>query len=77
MSGKHDIENHQISVKFPHELFRKIEVRAQEMGITPGQYVRFHMNELLMKMKLSDEDKKIVAERLIYGTTFKKNKGAK
>jgi hypothetical protein len=72
MGGQHDISNHQIAVKFPQELFRKIEVKATERKMTAGQYIRFELGEMLLNVKLSDSDMKIVADRIRYGTTFKK-----
>lgn len=72
MAGVHDKENHQIAIKFPQELFRKIEIKAAERKMSPGQYIRFELSESLLRMKLSDADLKLVAERIRLGTTFKK-----
>jgi len=77
MAGIHSKENHQIAIKFPHELFRKIELKAAEMHMSPGQYIRFELNEKLLNMKLSARDLELVAKRIIHGTSFKNKKGDK
>jgi hypothetical protein len=77
MAGIHGKENHQISIKIPHELFRKIEIQAAERHMSAGQYIRFVINEQLLKMKLSPRDLEIVAKRILNGTTFKNKKGDK
>jgi|GEM_PF-5476468 len=72
MAGIHNKANHQITIKFPQELFRKIEVKALERNMTPGQYIRFEMSELLYKTKLSQKDLEVVAKRILNGTSFRK-----
>jgi hypothetical protein len=77
MAGIHNRENHQIAIKLSQELFRKIEIKAAERGMTPGQYIRFELGEMLRTVKLSQLDLEIIAKRLLNGTTFKNKKGAK
>ncbi len=32
MAGQHNLHNHQIALKFPHQVWRQIEIDAEKLG---------------------------------------------
>lgn len=64
MPNQHDLHNHQISVKFPHPVWRQIEKRADESAMTPGQYIRDVVTLKVADVPLTAADAKIIQERL-------------
>lgn len=64
MSGQHDLQNHQISVKFHHKLWLQIENEAARRCMKPGEYIRWVINEEIGGIPLSANDAQIVAVRI-------------
>jgi len=64
MAGQHDLEKHQIAVKFHHKLWRQIEKAAEKKEMTPGEYIRWVTTESVGKIPLSAQDAQIVADRI-------------
>lgn len=64
MPSQHSPKNHMITIKFPEELYRKIELKAAERKMNPSQYIRWVLSEHLVDVVLSVEDLKIVFERI-------------
>lgn len=64
MAGQHNLQNHQIAVKFHHSVFRQIEKAAEEKKMTPGEYIRWVTTEKVQSMELTAEDAALIAERI-------------
>lgn len=64
MSGQHDLHKHQIAVKFPHRIWRQIEIAAQARQMKPGEFIRFVVSEKVDSIKLSAEDAQLIADRI-------------
>jgi len=64
MSGQHDLHKHQIAVKFPHRIWRQIEIAAQARQMKPGEFIRFVVSEKVDSIELSAEDAQLIADRI-------------
>lgn len=64
MSGVHDTEKHQISVKFHHRIWRQIEKAAAEQGMAEGPFIRWVVTNQVDSVPLSADDARLIAERI-------------
>ena len=64
MSGQHDLHKHQIAVKFPHRVWRQIEIAAAARQMRPSEYIRFVVSENVDAVELSAEDAQLIADRI-------------
>lgn len=64
MAGQHDPSKHQIAVKFPHQVWRQIELAANERKMTPGEYIRWVVGREVEAIELSPEDAQLIANRI-------------
>lgn len=64
MSGQHNLHNHQISVKFPHPVWRQIEKCAEEQHKSPGVFIRDELTLKVANTPLSAEDAQLIADRI-------------
>lgn len=65
MPGQHDLKNHQIAVKFPHQVWRQIEKAAEaDHGKTPGKYIRDVVTLAVGDVELNAEDAMVIAQRI-------------
>lgn len=64
MSNQHDLHKHQIAVKFPHRIWRQIELAARARQMKPGEYIRFVVSEAVDSIELTAEDAQIIANRI-------------
>jgi hypothetical protein len=64
MSNQHDPRKHQIAVKFPHRVWRQIELAANERKMTPGEYIRWVVGREVDAVELTPEDAQIIADRI-------------
>lgn len=65
MAGQHDLHNHQIAVKFPHHIWRRIELAAEaDKAKTPGVFIRDTIIDKVLDIPLSAEDAQIIADRI-------------
>ncbi len=64
MSSQHDLSKHQIAVKFPHQVWRQIEIAATSHKMTPGEYIRWVVGREVDAVELSPEDAQIIADRI-------------
>lgn len=64
MSSQHDLRKHQIAVKFPHRVWRQIEIAASEHRMTPGEYIRWVVGREVDAVELTPEDARLIADRI-------------
>lgn len=64
MSNQHDLSKHQIAVKFPHRVWRQIEISANERKMTPGEYIRWVVGREVDAVELTPEDAQLIADRI-------------
>jgi len=64
MSSQHDLHKHQIAVKFPHRIWRQIEIAAAARKMKPGEYIRFVVSEAVDSIELTADDAQIIADRI-------------
>ena len=64
MANQHKLSNHQIAVKFPHQVWRRIEKAARANGMTPGQYIRLVVGREVELIDLTPEDAQLIADRI-------------
>lgn len=64
MAGQHDLEKHQIAVKFHHRPWRQIEKDAELHHMTPGEYIRWVVMNKVESVPLTAADAKLIAERI-------------
>ena len=64
MAGQHNLHNHQIAVKFPHQVWRQIEIDAEKKDMTPGEYIRWVTSKEVESIPLSSDDALIIASRI-------------
>ena len=65
MPGQHSLKNHQIAVKFSHQVWRQIEkAAAADHGKEPGVYIRDVVTVAVGNIELTAEDAEIIASRL-------------
>lgn len=65
MPGKHDLNKHQIAVKFTHQVWRQIEkAAAAEKGKTPGEFIRDQITLVVGNIELTSEDLMLIASRV-------------
>lgn len=64
MANQHDLSKHQIAVKFPHSVWRQIEIAAAERKMTPGEYIRWVVGREVDAVELTPEDAQLIADRI-------------
>ena len=64
MAGQHDLHKHQIAVKFPHRIWRQIELMAEARQMTPSEYIRFTVSSNVDAQTLTAEDAQLIADRI-------------
>ena len=64
MASQHDLHKHQIAVKFPHRVWRQIEIAAEARQMKPGQFIRFVVSEEVDSVELTAEDAQLIADRI-------------
>jgi hypothetical protein len=64
MPNQHDPHNHQIAIKFPHPVWRQIEICAEAQHKTPGVYIRDELTLHVANTPLTAEDAQIIADRI-------------
>lgn len=64
MPNQHDKAKHQIAVKFPHRVWRQIEIAAEQHKMKPGEYIRWVVWREVDEIELSPEDAQLVADRI-------------
>ena len=64
MAGQHNLHNHQIAIKFPHPVWRQIEIASEQRGMTPGEYIRWNTTKNVEAIPLSAADAQIIADRI-------------
>lgn len=64
MSNQHDLGKHQIAIKFPHRVWRQIEIAANDHKMKPGEYIRWVVGREVDAIDLTAEDAQIIADRI-------------
>lgn len=64
MPSMHDPSKHQIAVKFPHRVWRQIEIAAKTHSMTPGEYIRWVVGREVDAIELTAEDAQLIADRI-------------
>ena len=64
MPSKHDPNKHQIAVKFPHRVWRQIEIAAKNHSMKPGEYIRWVVGREVDAVELTAEDAQLIADRI-------------
>lgn len=64
MANQHKLSNHQIAVKFPHQVWRQIELSAHDHKMSPGEYIRWVVGREVEAVELSPEDALLIATRI-------------
>ena len=64
MPGKHDLRNHQIALKLPHETWRRVEKDAATHRMIPSAYLRWVITEAVRHVELTPEDIDLIAARI-------------
>ena len=64
MPNQHDLSKHQLAVKFPHHMWRQIEIASQERKMKPGEFVRWVVGREVEAIELTAEDAQIIADRI-------------
>lgn len=64
MPSQHDPSKHQIAVKFPHQVWRQIEIAAEQHNMTPGEYIRWVVGREVEAVELTPEDAQLIADRI-------------
>ena len=64
MSNQHDLSKHQIAVKFPHPVWRQIEIAASERKMKPGEYIRWVVGRNVEAVELTPQDAQLIADRI-------------
>ncbi len=64
MSNQHDLQKHQIAVKFHHRVWRQIEIAATARQMKPGEYIRFVVSEAVDSVELTPDDAQLIADRI-------------
>lgn len=64
MSNQHDLSKHQISIKFPHEMWRQIEKAAADRKMSPGEYIRDAVYREVKTVELTAEDLAMIDGRV-------------
>lgn len=64
MSSQHDLHKHQIAVKFPHRIWRQIEIAASARQMVPGEFIRFVVSEKVDNVELTAADAQLIADRI-------------
>ncbi len=64
VANQHDLSKHQIAVKFPHQVWRQIELAASERKMTPGEYIRWVVGREVESIELTPEDAQLIANRI-------------
>ena len=64
MSNQHDLSKHQIAVKFPHHVWRQIEIAASERRMKPGEYIRWVVGRNVEAVELTPQDAQLIADRI-------------
>lgn len=64
MAGQHSLSNHQITIKFPHPIWRQIELEAADHHMTEGEYIRWKTTQAVESRELTPEDAMIIASRI-------------
>ena len=64
MAGQHDKKKHQIAVKFPHRVWRQIEIASGYHKMKPSQFIRWNVTEAVDSIELTSKDAEIIASRI-------------
>lgn len=64
MPSQHDLQKHQIAVKFPHHTWRQVEIAASQRQMSPSEYIRHVVTEKVNAVELTAEDAQIIADRI-------------
>ena len=64
MANQHDLNKHQIAVKFPHSVWRRIENAATDHKMKPGEYIRWVVSREVESVELTPEDAQLIADRI-------------
>lgn len=64
MSGHHDLKKHQISIKFPHQVWRQVEKAASQENKAPGVYIRDIITLRVAEIPLTSQDARMIADRI-------------
>ena len=64
MPNAHSTLKRLFSLQLPQALYRKLEIRAQQFQMPVNTYIVTVLARDLANIKLSDEDERIIAERV-------------
>lgn len=64
MPSQHDLHKHQIAIKFPHRVWRQIEIAAEGQQMSPSEYIRYNVTRDVDSIPLTAKDARIIAERI-------------
>ena len=75
MPNAHSTLKRLFSLQVPQALYRKLEIRAAEFGMPINTYIVTVLARDLANIKLTDEDERIIAERIIQAVNRRKSNG--
>lgn len=64
MPSQHDLHKHQIAIKFPHRVWRQVEIAAEGWQMSPSEYIRYNVTRDVDSIPLTAKDARIIAERI-------------
>lgn len=64
MPNAHSTLKRLFSLQVPQALYRKLEIRAAQFGMPINTYIVTVLSRDLANIKLTDEDERIIAERI-------------
>lgn len=64
MPSQHDLHKHQIAVKFPHRVWRQIEIAAKGKSETASEFIRDVVTSAVDSVPLSSKDAFVIAKRI-------------
>ena len=75
MPNAHSTLKRLFSLQVPQALYRKLEIRAAEFGMPINTYIVTVLARDLANIKLTDEDERIIAERITQAVNRRKSNG--
>ena len=75
MPNAHSTLKRLFSLQVPQALYRKLEIRASQFEMPINTYIVTVLSRDLANIKLTDEDERIIAERISQAVNRRKNNG--
>ena len=75
MPNAHSTLKRLFSLQVPQALYRKLEIRAAQFEMPVNTYIVTVLSRDLANIKLTDDDERIIAERIAQAVNRRKNNG--